>query len=1443
MSCPDPRGWSVPLQAVQGTSRSFFLFLVSSLWLLASQFSQAIVDTNANGVSDLWEKQYNSGELFPETFDPQADPDYDGWTNAQEADAGTNPSEANPPDGYLSPDIAHIPAVYISPEEEGGEPVLSTPEAVTITWPTLAGKQYTLLYSPDLAQGSWTPLEAPFTGNGGEVTYNLALAAPDHLFWRVAITDTDTDGDHLTNFEELQIGTNPALADSDGDGLGDKEEIDVGADSWLPDTDGDGIRDGLDPAPMTGYPITADTDGDGIPDNLDTAPQISRGPAPTIAVETSLRDEVTDLQKGDVLKIPFVVSNSAGPAPGTNDLKLIVGGAEDATGSFSALGNGRFLLTWESRLSADYPTTIMRNLVIRFRDAAGATASKDLGRFDVAECAVPLAFLAVRELQNSDWNLEIFTHTGGIPKPQTELPLGAQGWDIAYRGPRVLVFKKNGAAVLTTTVPSLSYPLLRIKEGLDGAFSLKSSHDLSDTGTYPNSSYWFNNHSTATLKFTPTGMISSGGEVFATLPEPPLPPGDPMTPVTGHYLDGSEERIWFNTYWGLESKMPSLLFFHQVDIWEIPSVTESRRFALGSVELGASVSGHLKFHTAAPFGYSGLPSTTTAFAAPAQYLVGKGNWHEIAIRVGSEFTSGATACRIKLGTREAGYSSLGAPQGGWEILRRTDTGYEPFPLAGGSVDITPEHPLFQKLTSSQGLILAVKAGADIDLPHELEVELLPVHADQFQPDTILGATLIPGGIGPDWNRDCKIDAADLGKVSAPNPWRFWANDDHDSGETGGTDISLDVVEPEDVDDPPGIPGEPRDGQDSLVNGIRDLVDYFPLHFDLRALLKIYPASDYSYVLTHKSQTTFFGGAIPDPSFNVLWYPEAKLEGDPKDPDFAGSYLKNISTARLIASRKNHQIPKGGLPLPTEMLQAAKDGKGVALIEARFPTTHPLCLEVRKKEDGKTLCKMEFPVNISAVKDMLRYKFVMPGAADLAAGDIPGDPPNWPDADRNDKHFIFVHGYNVNDTQSKGWGAEIFKRFFWSGSNARFSAFAWRGYQGQIQVAGARLTADYQVNLDNAFGTAKSFKQYLDLTVGEKTVAGHSMGNILVGSAMHDWGARPKNYFMLNAAAAKECYDKTEAEDPVQDMAMVHPNWKDYPKEVRASEWHNLPSPAVWPASDARRTLTWKDRLKNVIANGGQTAVYNFYSSGEEVLNNADQNNPDISSANPFNNGELLWTKANKTWALQEKRKGLTLTGVMHSSDYGGWRFNGMDYDPVIHYEIQPGINGEHGPWRLRKPSELPNPLTNQFLLHLTETPFFDPRATLSSPSGFSTLFDPATGADSPGSQYAAAKRNTLISEMIPCTTYAAGRNPLKALGNDFDDPETPGTNINMDRSMKTDASEWPESNANEGPTVDDNGNPITNRPWLHSDIREKAFTHNWKLYEKFVELGNLKTQQ
>ena len=223
------------------------VFATGSLLGLSTFCAHAILDTNENGLSDVWERAYNNGELFDSSFDPQVDADSDGWTNALEAIAGTNPLDANSSNGFVRPVLSHIPAV-LGDIDESGVPEIITPDAFTLTWQTIAGKQYGLLYSPDLIE--WLAVEPAFIGNGSELEYGIPLPDADKLFWRVPIEDVDTDGDGLTDAEECALGTNPLLADSDGDGLNDRAEILNGTSSTNPDTDGDGIPDNIDANPL-----------------------------------------------------------------------------------------------------------------------------------------------------------------------------------------------------------------------------------------------------------------------------------------------------------------------------------------------------------------------------------------------------------------------------------------------------------------------------------------------------------------------------------------------------------------------------------------------------------------------------------------------------------------------------------------------------------------------------------------------------------------------------------------------------------------------------------------------------------------------------------------------------------------------------------------------------------------------------------------------------------------------------------------------------------------------------------------------------------------------------------------------------------------------------------------------------------------------------------------
>ncbi len=87
---------------------------------------------------------------------------------------------------------------------------------------------------------------------------------------------TDTDGDGMSDYDEIIVyHTNPSLTDTDGDGISDIDEsLIYKTNPRLADSDGDGIAD-KEEIQRGANPMNADTDGDDVPDGQDICPLIA----------------------------------------------------------------------------------------------------------------------------------------------------------------------------------------------------------------------------------------------------------------------------------------------------------------------------------------------------------------------------------------------------------------------------------------------------------------------------------------------------------------------------------------------------------------------------------------------------------------------------------------------------------------------------------------------------------------------------------------------------------------------------------------------------------------------------------------------------------------------------------------------------------------------------------------------------------------------------------------------------------------------------------------------------------------------------------------------------------------------------------------------------------------------------------------------------------------
>lgn len=619
--------------------------------------------------------------------------------------------------------------------------------------------------------------------------------------------------------------------------------------------------------------------------------------------------------------------------------------------------------------------------------------------------------------------------------------------------------------------------------------------------------------------------------------------------------------------------------------------------------------------------------------------------------------------------------------------------------------------------------------------------LLGMAESRFKtPDHTLGKKamvyILKAALVPDYDRDGDIsEEKDYPKALSKTPLRFWVNDDKDVGSIASGDSD--------------IPGQSNgNALDMLVNGYSDLLDFTPVWLNIKDVIDLFSNElGINYYLTGRNVNFVYTSLMKNT---------------------AGAFLTKSGDADEILTKTVNTAYLTGTQIPASVINTIKSNpwKGVILIEGKEAGSKPLVLEVYK--NSTLIFKCELPVQISPVEQM--YTRV-----NLRSGTVISTPSAPPDS--NGKNVIFVHGFCVDEQGARAVNSEMFKRLYQSGSNAKFWGVTWPGNNGLLDGS-----VNYHGNVVSAFNTAKDLATVVNNNItGDKIVMAHSLGNMVVSSAIQDQSMQVAKYFLLNAAVPAEAYDETLF-DKNSANALVHDDWKAYDSKTWTSCWHELFN----AASDDRGKLTWKNRFPAVAA-----VAYNYYSSGDEVFELFANRTPIVTDGTLSSWGRYSWHK-------QECFKGRVIsndnwTKLLHfPTAYSGWGFNSTwIWDPSTLDPFRKKYFSKYG-------AEAANAFTSEAL---RSTPVFNP-----SPSSMLNSVIPI------------ATRNDILAKGIPALSPATGRSIVK--------PELI-KNIDMDAFSSPNGA-WRL------------GSGELNSRWLHSDLKDVAYFFVHPLFIDLCEKGNLK---
>ena len=586
---------------------------------------------------------------------------------------------------------------------------------------------------------------------------------------------------------------------------------------------------------------------------------------------------------------------------------------------------------------------------------------------------------------------------------------------------------------------------------------------------------------------------------------------------------------------------------------------------------------------------------------------------------------------------------------------------------------------------------------------------------------------------PDYDRKNGIEKADYDKsVGGTIPFRFWINDDDDNGADNLEFEGYITVWHSNGSINNGSNNQPGKGdnyKDEVINGYSDILDFSAVLVDV---LDVFPDGTPDKI---KNNTHwYFTSACVNIVYTDLELGEVQTfhtSDHERYGERLGQHVYEAEVEHISAE----------IPAPDRFQNRLNKRKhGIILVEGNGKGDR---LRIRGKTNtGFDICTGHVLLSISPVEEMYRWLDLRGAGKELLGESHQAckcaetlcnsmkEPSNNPDSNcngdpRDGRHIVFVHGYNINAREATAWGAEMFKRLWQSGSTSLFTVADWVGDAGQFGDPDDGTSVSYYYAVPNAFVAAKPLKEAVGAPSfkGSPVIMAHSLGNMVVSSAIVDWKMPYGKYYLLNAAVAIQAYENRH--DPL----MINEDWKSVKEDFWSAYWYRNFEP-----NDFRSLLFWERRFGRI-----DKAVNCFSGSDDVVHNECDdilQDGPSFSA-----------------WTFQERHKGKIEIRVADSivskispespkylGTEAGWGFN-ISRVGVLGFFSQPNTSINDIPFE-----------------EIVRDPVFYPFKTEADKMNSPELFECREG---DWQQY--ILRAKLLGSAIPATSFAAGANAMREI--------------------------------------------------------------------------------